>query len=277
MTGLLLIVFQGATNDLIAAGLNLFWAGLTKLLPEKIVYVLGSGGNYLTSFDTWPTPTSETLYLAPDSALVLEKPAAAGNVTYVYDPSDPAPTFGGWVFQDSNPDGGSSGSVDQALLRERSDVIHFDGAPLAAPLPICGAVSATLAVGSTANDTDFIVRLVDQHAEAGWRRKSPSTARLEPRGRAGHLAASRRWRGPARPEARQPPASSCECSAQVAYDEPGTLRASATWSPRASCACAGATRRRRRCRWRRAQSTRSPLTCGVPAGFLPPAIAWAWT
>ena len=159
----LLFVFQGATNDLIAAGLNVFWAAATKLLPQKIVYVLGSGGNYLTSFDQWPKPTSQTLYLAPDASLVWEQPAASAgfSVTYVYDPSDPAPTFGGWLFQNSNPNG--EGSVDQALLRERSDVIHFDGAPLAAPLAICGAISATLAVGSTANDTDFIVRLVDQY------------------------------------------------------------------------------------------------------------------
>jgi len=182
----LFFVFQGATNDLIAAGLNVFWARATRRLPEKIVYVLGSGGNYLTSFDQWPKPTSQTLYLAPDASLVSEQPAASAgySVTYVYDPSDPAPTFGGWNFRGANPNG--EGSVDQAPLRERSDVIHFDGAPLAAPLAICGAISATLAVGSTANDTDFIVRLVDQYPSGErylvaegvvrmrWRDKTPT-------------------------------------------------------------------------------------------------------
>ena len=37
LSAALFFVFQGATNDLIAAGLNVFWASITKLLPEKIV------------------------------------------------------------------------------------------------------------------------------------------------------------------------------------------------------------------------------------------------
>jgi len=157
---LLLFTYQHATNSVIAAGLNVFWAALTKLIPEKIVFVLGSGGNYLTSFNEWPEVESEPLYLAPNASLSSTPPPST-SISYVYDPADPAPTFGGWIFQDTNPN--DSGSVDQSPLMTRNDVLHFDGAPLAADLPVCGALLAKLTVGSTANDTDFIVRLVDQY------------------------------------------------------------------------------------------------------------------
>ena len=62
---------------------------------------------------------------------------------------------------DTNPN--DSGSVDQSALRSRQDVLHFDGAPLEADLAICGPIKAALTVGSSANDTDFIIRLVDQY------------------------------------------------------------------------------------------------------------------
>jgi len=158
---LLLFTYQGATNSVLAAGLNVFWAALTKLVPEKIVFVLGSGGNYLTSFNHWPKVDSQPLYLAPNASLSSGRPATTSNTSFVYDPSDPAPTYGGWYFQDTNPN--DSGSVDQSPLLSRKDVIHFDGQPLDADLPLCGPLTATLTVGSTANDTDFIVRLVDQY------------------------------------------------------------------------------------------------------------------
>ena len=253
----LVLCFAGATNDVIAVGLNVWWALLTKLVPDKIVFVLGSGGNYLTSFDVWPAYVNLTLFLSGNGTLTPVRPSV-GRVAYEYDPSDPAPTYGGWIFQDTNPN--DSGSVDQAPLRSRKvphtsiahqhrsvstahqqhrtpasragtarqhrtptshdhivrafvpshslfthhllthhtdregiphfspqcvclhalpsmclsacidrrlptrqDVLHFDGEPLTSDLPICGPISAALTVGSSANDTDFIIRLVDQY------------------------------------------------------------------------------------------------------------------
>jgi len=161
IAALMLFTYQGATNDAIALGLNVFWAGLTKLVPEKIVYVLGSAGNYMTTFNTWPEVQRQNVYFAPNGSLVEAPPTPGASISYVYDPADPAPTYGGWIFQNTNANG--EGCVDQAPLRSRDDVIHFDGAPLHEDLAVCGALTAGLLVQSSANDTDFIVRLVDQY------------------------------------------------------------------------------------------------------------------
>ena len=59
--------------------------------------------------------------------------------------------------------------MDQSPLLLRQDVVHFNAAALPADLAVCGAVTATLTVNSTANDTDFIVRLVDQYPDNGPR------------------------------------------------------------------------------------------------------------
>jgi len=53
--------------------------------------------------------------------------------------------------------------MGQSPLSARADVLQFNGASLEEDLPICGEISASLVVGSSANDTDFIVRLVDQY------------------------------------------------------------------------------------------------------------------
>jgi len=129
-------------------------------LPSMIVYVMGSAGNYLTSFEEWPERQQTSLYLGPNGTLDTTAPAAA-DISYVYDPSNPAPSYGGWIFQATNPLG--EAAVDQSPLSNRSDVLQFNGEPLADDLAICGAISASLTVASSANDTDFIVRLVDQY------------------------------------------------------------------------------------------------------------------
>jgi len=160
VASLLLFTFQGATNDAIAAGLNVFWAALTLLIPRKIVFVLGSGGNYLTGFKEWPHFQNQSLFLGANGTLTSVSPSL-GEVSYVYDPSNPAPTYGGWIFQHTNPNG--EGCVDQSPLAARADVLQFNGAPLEEDLAICGEISASLLVGSSANDTDFFARLVDQY------------------------------------------------------------------------------------------------------------------
>ena len=43
----------------------------------------------------------------------------------------------------------------------RNDTVKFDGPVLDSPLAMTGKITASIAFGSTANDTDFIVRLVD--------------------------------------------------------------------------------------------------------------------
>merc|ERR1711966_341943 len=61
------------------------------------------------------------------------------------------------------------GSVDQSPLGQRDDVLQFNTAALQQDRALCGEVSATITVASSAVDTDFIVRLVDQHPNNGPR------------------------------------------------------------------------------------------------------------
>jgi predicted acyl esterase len=159
----LLFTFQGASNSIIAAGLSVFYAGLMSLVPDKIVHVLGSAGNYITAFNKWPEVTQRQVYLGTDGAVSWDQPAStSGSVTYTYDPSDPADTYGGWLFkQEINPH--YEGCVDQSPLGARQDVLQFNTKPLQDELALCGPVTAHLTVGSTANDTDFLARLVDQY------------------------------------------------------------------------------------------------------------------
>ena len=131
-----------------------------RLVQWQIVFVMGSAGNYVTAFNKWPTPVYQYTYLSANQSLTNVAPES-GSISYVYDPSDPAPTYGGWYFQNSNPTG--EGSVDQSPLATRKDVLHFDGPLLHADTALCGAINASLVVGSSANDTDFIIRLVDQY------------------------------------------------------------------------------------------------------------------
>jgi len=180
LAALLLFTFQGATDDKIARGLNVFWAGLTQLIPDKIVFVLGSGGNYLTGFNLWPQFQNRSVFLGPHGALTAVSPSS-GEVSYVYDPSKPAPTYGGWLFENSNPNG--EGCVDQSPLGARADVLQFDGEPLEEDLAICGEISASLLVASSANDTDFIVRLVDQYPSGERYQVAEGIIRMRWRGR----------------------------------------------------------------------------------------------
>jgi len=162
LSAIMLFVFQKATNDLIMDGLSVFYSGLMHMIPDKIVYVYGK--DYLTSFSKWPSITQQDLYLSQSGELVAQPPRGSTQ-SYTYDPADPAPTLGGWLFN-SAP---TYGSMDQASLSARGDVIQFNSTPLGQDKAICGAVSATITVASSAVDTDFVVSLVDQHPNHGPR------------------------------------------------------------------------------------------------------------
>jgi putative CocE/NonD family hydrolase len=151
-------------------------------VPDKIVYVFSSvnypNGDYLTSFKEWPQVNRQDIYLGANKALSWHSPAQAGrrllgpshgattygvsgSVTYTYDPSAPAPSYGGWLFKQTvNPH--YQGCVDQSPLASRSDVLQFNSPALSEDLAICGSITATLTVSSNRNDTDFIARIVDQ-------------------------------------------------------------------------------------------------------------------
>jgi len=117
-------------------------------------------GNVWREAEAWPPASAPLrLFLRPDGGLGVRRPAKAGRRDYVYDPNDAVPTQGGNnLFMDSGP-------MDQRLVSQRPDVLRFVGEPLSAPLEVAGHVFADLWVSTDADDTDFIVKLVDIHPD----------------------------------------------------------------------------------------------------------------
>ncbi|MFN8543392.1 MAG: CocE/NonD family hydrolase [Candidatus Binatia bacterium] len=126
------------------------------------------GENRWRDADAWPPPhVARRYYLQSggraatrfgDGTLTTDAPAAAGTDSYVYDPADPVPTFGG---RSMAPAYCEAGVQDQSGIEERPDVLVYSSAHLLAPLAIAGPVSVTLFVTSSAVDTDFTAKLVD--------------------------------------------------------------------------------------------------------------------
>ncbi|WP_243744969.1 CocE/NonD family hydrolase [Streptomyces hainanensis] len=136
---------------------------------------LDHGGRWLTSA-TWPPegthPTE--FHLTADGGLTPEPRALAGYLEYDHDPGDPVPTIGGQVTSgepvmvggafDQRPDERTFRLTASRLpLDSRADVLTFQTAPLEHDVVVAGPVVATLAVSSSAADTDFTVKLVDVH------------------------------------------------------------------------------------------------------------------
>jgi putative CocE/NonD family hydrolase len=113
-------------------------------------------GNEWRTADSWPPPSTETrYYFQPSGGLATAKPEEAGSDAYVYDPANPVPTIGGPNLNISK------GPMDQRPLREREDILRYETAPLQKSVEVIGRVKAELWVSTDAEDTDFMVKLVD--------------------------------------------------------------------------------------------------------------------
>lgn len=135
------------------------------IVPEGIkhitFFVMGplgefnSVGNYWTTMDFWPEYQEQVMYLSSDGSLNDEVRANSTFVEIVSDPADPVPTVGGPNLF------GTCGAENQVEIEERADVITFTTPVLEDNVVITGRPIAKLFVASTANDTDFHVRLSD--------------------------------------------------------------------------------------------------------------------
>ena len=137
---------------------------------------MSHGGQWRTA-SAWPPAGAsyEPFYLQSGSALAPIPPAGSQDYSgYQYDPRDPVPTLGGNMIRHENilwP-----GAYDQRErpefflcrppylpLAARRDVLVFRTPPLEQDLEVTGAVRAVLYVSSSAVDTDFTVKLVDEY------------------------------------------------------------------------------------------------------------------
>lgn len=142
--------------------------GLLKKMPKVRYFTMGS--NKWQSADTWPPAgaTPMTLYLASggkanslygDGALATAPPAADQADSFLYDPMNPVPSYGGNVCCTGNAVQG--GSFDQRQMESRADVLVYSTEPLKEGVEVSGPIEVTLYVSSDAKDTDFTVKLVD--------------------------------------------------------------------------------------------------------------------
>lgn len=133
------------------------------------------GGTWRTS-DAWPPLGTEqtSFYLQGGGGLSRAAPQGkTGSSGYLYDPREPAPTLGGNMIRYQNvlwP-----GAYDQRErpefflckppylpLATRPDILVFRTEPLGGDVEVSGTVIARLYISSSAPDTDFAVKLIDE-------------------------------------------------------------------------------------------------------------------
>ncbi|MET7474822.1 CocE/NonD family hydrolase [Streptomyces sp. NPDC005648] len=131
---------------------------LADVAPVRL-FVMGS--NTWSSFTEFPPrqASPQPWFLRAGGGLSRTRPEDAGSASYRYDPQDPAPTVGGATLML----GHEPGPLDQRALHDRADVLSFVSEPLDEPLTVVGYVAVTLIASTSAPDTDFVVRLCDDH------------------------------------------------------------------------------------------------------------------
>lgn len=128
------------------------------------------GANKWQSSDTWPPAGAQpvTMYLASggranslygDGTLTAAPPAQSTPDSFVYDPMNPVPSYGGNVCCTGNAVQG--GSFDQRKMEARADVLVYSTEPLKEGVEVSGPIDVTLYVSSDAKDTDFTAKIVD--------------------------------------------------------------------------------------------------------------------
>ena len=136
---------------------------------------LDHGGAW-RSADHWPVPGTQATawHLHADGRLAREPAPQPGVRSYRFDPACPVPTLGGSIT--SGEPLMFAGAYDQTTqentfaarppygpLSERGDVLVFQTEPLQQDLEVTGTITIELQVSSSAPDTDFTAKLIDQY------------------------------------------------------------------------------------------------------------------
>jgi putative CocE/NonD family hydrolase len=100
---------------------------------------------------------ANTLY--GDGVLAAGNPASDQPDSFIYDPLNPVPSYGGNVCCTGNAVSG--GAFDQRKMEARADILVYSSEPLQEGIELSGPIEATLYVSSDAKDTDFTIKLID--------------------------------------------------------------------------------------------------------------------
>jgi uncharacterized protein len=98
-----------------------------------------------------------------DGSLDRQTPNQEIPDIYVYNPLDPVPSVGGHSC--CNAAITPMGPKDQRIIEGRNDVMVYTSNVLTEDLEVTGPVEAIIYASSSANDTDFTVKLVDVHPD----------------------------------------------------------------------------------------------------------------
>ena len=142
--------------------------------PPVRIFVMGD--NYWRDEADWPLPGTvfRPFYLSGDGRantasgdgrLTTTPPASRKESTdrFLYDPRRPVPTIGGGTLLAGQDVGANSGPRDQRPLAGRDDILHYVTEPLEGRLEVTGPLELRIFVSSSAQDTDFVARLIDIH------------------------------------------------------------------------------------------------------------------
>ena len=126
--------------------------------PAARYFVMGSGKWKHAS--TWPPEDLDeaTYYLQGENQLALDA-SGEGEDTYRYDPADPMPTL--WTRDLFTV------PADRRLVAHREDVLVYCTPPLEDEVEVVGYPEVVLYASSSAVDTDFFARLVDEYPDGG--------------------------------------------------------------------------------------------------------------
>ena len=141
----------------------------TGIDDEPPVRIFVMGENRWRSENEWPLERTEytKFYLRSngranslvgDGTLDTTAPVEEANDSYLYDPADPVPTWGGQSMFPQN-----NGPRDRRPIERRDDVLVYSTAPLEHDVEVTGTAVLELHASTSATDTDFIATLVDVH------------------------------------------------------------------------------------------------------------------
>ena len=140
--------------------------------PRVQYYTMGL--NKWQSSETWPPKNTEqvTWYLHSngnansrfgDGELSTSKAGIDNPDSFIYDPMNPVPSYGGNVCCTGNAIKG--GAFDQQDMEARNDILVYTSAPLEEGIEVSGFIETTLYVSSDVRDTDFTIKLIDVHPD----------------------------------------------------------------------------------------------------------------
>jgi uncharacterized protein len=162
---------ENVYTDVILDWYDFLFKGIkNEYAADKPVKVFTMGANEYRQLDDWPPPQAQpTKYflhsggkansLRGDGTLSTAAPKSEVSDSYVYDPKNATPTFGGPLCCDEKHM--EPGPRDQRGVENRDDVLVYSTGPLQRDTNVTGPVTATLWVKSSAVDTDFTAKLVD--------------------------------------------------------------------------------------------------------------------